>query len=263
MTTGYHFESFYDAQYKVQGQQLIEWLRYCSVEKVNSIEHCVSGRPIQDVIEIGCGTGAILEEMNRRNFATNYWGIDLSTEALRCVRSLNIPRLRMAVQGKAEDISALFDRHFDLAVLSHVVEHVPDPGGLLSDVLRISKLVFVEVPIENTPGLKLKWSILKILGRRRVDNISGHIQFFSRDDLDALVEGLGARVLAKRQYVPMSETLLMLNRVPPIKRRLILALFRILGERMWARLWYSHYAVLINHPSYADPRADSSGPDHG
>jgi len=40
------------------------------------------------------------------------------------------------------------DGAYDLGILSHVLEHVPDPAQLLAEVARACRAVLVEVPLE-------------------------------------------------------------------------------------------------------------------
>ena len=46
------------------------------------------------------------------------------------------------------DFSPDLDGEFDLGILSHVLEHVREPGELLAEVARVAKAVVVEVPLE-------------------------------------------------------------------------------------------------------------------
>ncbi|MFN0158295.1 MAG: class I SAM-dependent methyltransferase, partial [Bacteroidota bacterium] len=227
------FHTFYENQYQDQGAALIEWLRFCSAEKVKSVEVCTEGIPVVDILEIGCGTGAILERMDSIGFGEKYWGIDLSHEAIEFVKTLGIKRLQNAVQMDVNHIHDIFPgKMFDLVLLSHVIEHVPEPGEVIKAAGRCGKHVFIEVPLEATPGLNLKGILLQMFGTPRENNISGHIQFYSRKSFHQFLNGLGARVIRSRQYVPLSEKMLDMLGKSPLKRRIILALHMLLGDRV-------------------------------
>jgi len=239
-------QEFYDDQYRSQGTSLVEWLRFCAVEKVNSIQLCTAGRDVNDVLEIGCGTGAILERMDAVGFAKNFWAMDVSAEAIRVVQSLQIRKLQSAVVGEVKEIGSLFDRRFDLIILSHVLEHLPDPQETLDRALAQADYVFVEVPLESTIGLNLKSWVRALFGCDRKENISGHIQFFSKRTFEMVLQRCSAAILSSRRYVPMSDELLRRNNKGKFKRRLILCLYSLFGERLWGILWYSHYAALVS-----------------
>ena len=94
------------------------------------------------VFEIGCGKGGILSKF----FAKGYTvvGCDLcDEEVFRYGRSIGMKLLKgnhnvLKSHGKA-----------DLVIFSHVIEHLPDPIGLLKEVRELLKpdgIIFIAVP---------------------------------------------------------------------------------------------------------------------
>jgi 2-polyprenyl-3-methyl-5-hydroxy-6-metoxy-1,4-benzoquinol methylase len=80
------------------------------------------------VLDVGCGTGAILEEFSRRFEA---FGIDPSEQAIEFCRQRGLTNVWA---GLLDDFPA--DRMFDLVTMFDVVEHVPDDVGLLKAARR-------------------------------------------------------------------------------------------------------------------------------
>lgn len=93
------------------------------------------------VIEVGCGVGAQSEILLRRFPDLQLTGIDLSEKQLSAAREslgkLEFAKGRYSLhQMSAEDI-AFPAESFDGAFLCFVLEHVPDPGRVLSEVRRV------------------------------------------------------------------------------------------------------------------------------
>ena len=101
-----------------------------------------------DVVEIGCGEGALLAELARAWPQTRFDGFELSVPAIEIARSRGIPRAGRLEAYDGERVPAA-DGTYDLAVLSHVLEHVPDPLPLLREAARVARRVLVEVPLEG------------------------------------------------------------------------------------------------------------------
>ena len=77
------------------------------------------------------------------------------------------------------------DKRFDLAILSHVLEHVEYPRKLISEAARVARNVFIEVPLED--NLKLSQDFV-------FDRV-GHINFYSVRTIRLLVQSCGMRIL--------------------------------------------------------------------
>ena len=82
------------------------------------------------------------------------------------------------------------DASYDLAILSHVIEHVPDPAALLREAARVAEVVVVEVPLEDNLSARRS---SKRAGAAEV----GHLQRLSRASLHAVVQSAGLRVAAE------------------------------------------------------------------
>ena len=76
------------------------------------------------------------------------------------------------------------DGAYDLAVLSHVLEHVPEPMTLLREAARVAPAVLVEVPLEDNRSARRD-------EKRAEAARIGHVQFFKRADVHALLRVAG------------------------------------------------------------------------
>jgi SAM-dependent methyltransferase len=127
------------------------WRRINAIDKADNIETLLSAearRPMS-VLEVGCGTGALMAELaSRPGFAgASVCGIDVADPAEH-------PDPRAVAQGlsmeRYDGIRLPYDdASFDLVIASHVLEHVPDERGFLAELSRVSRqLVYIEVPCE-------------------------------------------------------------------------------------------------------------------
>jgi SAM-dependent methyltransferase len=139
------------------------------------------------LVEIGCGDGALLAELSR--LAAVVDGFELSPTAIELARSRRIPGARRLEAYDGARVPA-GDRAYDLAVLSHVLEHVPDPGPLLAEAARVACAVLVEVPLERNR------SAARPCKRAEAERI-GHLHAFDRAQVRRLLAGAGLAPLAE------------------------------------------------------------------
>jgi ubiquinone/menaquinone biosynthesis C-methylase UbiE len=86
----------------------------------------------KDVLEVGCGTGLILERIRR--FARRATGIDLSPGMLEKARARGLD----VVEGSATELP-FSDGEFDVACSFKVLAHIPDIRKCLSEMARVTK----------------------------------------------------------------------------------------------------------------------------
>lgn len=137
---------------------------------------------VTSVLEIGCATGELISAVPVRAGGRRV-GVDISEANIAAARA-RFP----GVEFRCGDFRDLTGSHFDVVVLSDVLEHVPDDAAFLRDAAALADTVLLNLPLEDN------W-----LNRRRrygPDDVSGHLRRYSLADGRALVERAGLDVLA-------------------------------------------------------------------
>ncbi|NUM89360.1 MAG: class I SAM-dependent methyltransferase [Bdellovibrionales bacterium] len=99
--------------------------------------------PGQRVLDLGCGNGALLEDMARKVGAQNAFGIDLDP------RNVDIARRRVpgAHLTTGDGTSHKWNEKFHAVVLSNVLEHLEERVCFLSGLHSMSDRILVRVPL--------------------------------------------------------------------------------------------------------------------
>ena len=126
-------------------QSITEWRELGARQKARNIIEISEGYKFQKVIEVGAGDGSILAELDRHNFSNELYAIEISDSGIEAIKKRNLSSL--AETKKFDGYKTSYpDLFFDLAILSHVLEHVEYPRMLLRELKRISKHQIIEVP---------------------------------------------------------------------------------------------------------------------
>ena len=176
-----HLQSSY-ADYYAEGPSEWRWLG--AVTKADNIRSLCGHLPIQSVIEIGAGEGAILQRLSDVGFAEKLYALEISPTGVQAIRDREIPGLEECSLFDGYTVP-YDDQAFDLAVLSHVLEHVEYPRRLVYEAKRIARFVFVEVPLEDT------WRLARDFVRDEV----GHINPYSPKTIRRLLQTCDLEIL--------------------------------------------------------------------
>ncbi|MGX1108835.1 MULTISPECIES: class I SAM-dependent methyltransferase [Bradyrhizobium] len=176
-----HYEGIYSAQER-------DWRRVCAVDKADHIAGLLGAAAarVGNVLEVGCGTGAVLARLSAIGVGRDFTGIDVIDPAtnLEIDGAASAPFRWSSYDGATIPFA---DGSFDLVYASHVLEHVPEPRALLYELARVSRdFIYVEVPCElhaRTSRRALQ-STLDI----------GHINFYTPDTFRLLLETVGLKV---------------------------------------------------------------------
>ena len=187
---------FYDDAYTRAPAEAARYARWRALSAVGKANHVIAlcaqgklragGQPI-NTLEVGCGDGALLCELRRRDFGGTLSGVEITRAAVEiAARRAEISSVELydGLHLPAEDGA------YELGVLSHVLEHVPDPAALLAEVARACRAVVVEVPLEAN------WSARRA-GKREHAAEVGHLQRLDRSAVREIAERAGLRVAAE------------------------------------------------------------------
>lgn len=154
----------------------------------------VEREPFSDLLDAGCGTGAMLDMFRKDHPDKNYTGVDLSEKMLKVARLKHMEGIRF-VAGDCEKLP-FPDNSFDVVTCSMSFHHYPNPelffmslkrvlrpGGrlVLRDMASSSSLVMwfinhIEIPLVN-----------KILHK-------GDVRVYSRNDIQRLCDASGLKL---------------------------------------------------------------------
>ena len=162
------------------------WRELGALDKVDNILELASHCNHRKVIDVGAGEGAVLDQLARHGFAEELHALDISESAVAAIREREIAGLRQCNVFDGYTIPYP-DRSFDLAILSHVVEHVEYPRRLLYETARVADHVFVEVPLEENTRSPDNY----------VENGIGHINSYSHRTIRKLLQTVGFEIQAQ------------------------------------------------------------------
>lgn len=180
---------FYDESYSHEGAEAQLYARWRALGARGKADHVIELCSRADIapvstLEVGCGDGALLAELDGRGFGGSLHGVEITQAAVK------IAGERAEIESvKLYDGQHLnsADGKYELGIVSHVLEHVPDPAGLLAELARTCKVVVVEVPLEDN------LSAGRATKREHAGEV-GHLQRLNLGSARAIVARAGLHV---------------------------------------------------------------------
>jgi SAM-dependent methyltransferase len=109
------------------------------------------GGPPGRLLDVGCGNGHFLQVAQRLGWLS--YGVDADPAAAAAAS-----RCGEILGSQIHELSADYDRFFDVVTLSHVIEHVPDPIDTLRHCWRVLQPdghVWIETPNIDSVGYEV------------------------------------------------------------------------------------------------------------
>ena len=136
------------------------------------------------ILDVGCATGALLAHF--REMGWQAIGVEACAESAAYGRE----RFGLDIRPTTLEKAGLGASRFDVVHASHLIEHLNDPAGFLSELrglLRPGGLLFLTTP--NADGFQAR-----LLGKAWRSAINDHLYLFSARTLRSMLERSGFRV---------------------------------------------------------------------
>ena len=148
-----------------------------------------------DVLDVGCGNGALLKALSRKKSKWNLFGQEINSLHRESLSELS--NFKKLYTGAIKEIG----KKFDLVTMIHSLEHFINPFEELNSVkekLKLKASLFIQVPnAEVTP-----FDLL----------ITDHASHFTSRDLSHLLSRVGFKVTSISDLVVTKELTLVANR---------------------------------------------------
>jgi SAM-dependent methyltransferase len=144
----------------------------------------------ESIVDIGCGTGGVLEAIAKAMDGTRLVGYDLSQQAIGVVERSGQVELRV---GTPQDVH----EHYDLLLSLDVFEHVEDYIGFLRSLQPIADWFMFHIPLDASAQ-----SVLREKPLLAVRDSVGHLHYFTRGTALASLRTAGFDVVCDRLLFP-------------------------------------------------------------
>ena len=168
------------------GESETEWRRLGAIDKAHNVIAACKAIPHDTIVEIGAGEGSLAQELVGHKFGKELYALEISKSGVDAIRKRCIEEIKEVQLFDGYSIP-YDDNRFDLAILSHVVEHLEFPRLLIREAGRVARYVFIEVPLEDTVRAPKDFKLTR----------TGHINFYSYKNIRKLVQSSGFDIICQ------------------------------------------------------------------
>jgi SAM-dependent methyltransferase len=129
------------------------------------------------ILEVGCGEGYVLAELQRAGIDAELIGVDVSALAIEAARRRVAPSAELHVADARQVRTSFSGRRPELVMMLEVLEHLEDPSAVLDDLAALTtRYVLLSVPREP---LFRGMNLLRLKNVRHLGNDPEHVNHWS------------------------------------------------------------------------------------
>ena len=147
----------------------------------------------KDLLDVGCGTGPMIELLSRKYPDKHYTGLDLTPKMIEVANAKNLPNTQFIV-GDSENLP-FEDESFDVVICANSFHHYPNPRKFFDGVFRVLKPNGRLVLRDYTTNPVMLWLINHV--ELKLANLFGHgdVCIYPPEQIRAMCKSAGLEVL--------------------------------------------------------------------
>jgi SAM-dependent methyltransferase len=168
------------------------WHENDAAWKASQVLSLLSDRNLkpESIVDVGCGTGGVLEVIANTLDGTRLVGYDPSSQAVGLIERSGRVELRV---GAPTDVH----EHYDLLLSLDVFEHVEDYLGFLRSLRPLADWFMFHIPLDASAQ-----SVMRERPLLTVRSSVGHLHYFTRGTALATLETAGFEIVYDRLLFP-------------------------------------------------------------
>ena len=145
----------------------------------------------QTIAEVGCGSGEILVELQKRRPEAQFTGFEVSPQAYGICSRKRAP----GIDFQLKDLMVSEPERFDLLLAIDVLEHVPDYMGFLAALRGRADHKIFHIPLDLSVQALIRGTTYPILREQ-----TGHLHYFFKYTALATLRDCGYEILDWELY---------------------------------------------------------------
>ena len=149
--------------------------------------------PFRDLLDVGCGTGPMIELLLQRYPRRRYTGLDITPEMIAAARRKRLPNAEFVV-GDSERLP-FADGRFDAVICANSFHHYPDPQAFLNGAARVLRPGGRLILRDYTSFAPVVWLMNHV--ELPLANLAGHgdVRCYTLRETAEMLDAAGLRVL--------------------------------------------------------------------
>lgn len=173
--------------------------------------------PLQTIAEVGCGSGAILLQLQKKlSHTTQYFGYDISADAYDISKQYENEHLHFFHQDYTQ---LQKENPYDVQLVIDVIEHVEDYFQFLKKIKAKAKYTVFHIPLDMC-----LWTLFREKMLIEAKDRIGHINIFTEQFILSILEDSGYTIIDKVFTKPLSKNKTLKEKIITAKRNFLFAL---------------------------------------
>ena len=166
--------------------------------KANTLTSVIpKNKSFNNIMEIGCAHGVLLNKISIKLGIKSVVGIDIASKNIELAKS-SFPDISFFCCTIEEYITSNPTNKFEIAILSDIIEHIPDEVEFLKKISGIAKTLLINLPLE-----KCYYYRNRVYGE---SDPSGHLRNYSFNEAFHLFEKCNLRIINYRKIIDIKES---------------------------------------------------------